>query len=49
MGLNRPVNVLNHYSSVTEIVNITAITAVMARRADQPEVSAPNRAESVVR
>ena len=36
MGLNRPVNVLNHYSSVSEIVNITAITATMSLRADQP-------------
>ncbi len=49
MGLNRPVNVLNHYSSVTEIVNIAAITAVMARRADPSGVSAQNRSESVVR
>jgi malate dehydrogenase (oxaloacetate-decarboxylating)(NADP+) len=49
MGLKRPVNVLNHYSSVSEIVNITAITAVMARRADQPVVSAQTRAEAVVR
>jgi malate dehydrogenase (oxaloacetate-decarboxylating)(NADP+) len=30
MGLKRPVNVLNHYSSVKEIANITAITTVMA-------------------
>ncbi len=30
MGLNRPVNVLNYYSSVTEIVNITALTAATA-------------------
>jgi malate dehydrogenase (oxaloacetate-decarboxylating)(NADP+) len=30
MGLNRPVNALNYYSSVQEIVNITAVTAVMA-------------------
>ncbi len=28
MGMRKPVNVLNHYSSVSEIVNITAITAV---------------------
>ncbi len=42
MGLNRPVNVLNHYSAVGAIVNITAITAAMARRADQPvPLSAP--------
>ncbi len=30
MGLQKPVNVLNHYSSTGEIVNIAAITAVMA-------------------
>jgi malate dehydrogenase (oxaloacetate-decarboxylating)(NADP+) len=30
MGLVKPVNVLNYYSTVAEIVNITAITAVMA-------------------
>ncbi|CAN5755657.1 NADP-dependent malic enzyme [soil metagenome] len=30
MGLNRPVNALNYYSSVQEIVNIAAITAIMA-------------------
>jgi malate dehydrogenase (oxaloacetate-decarboxylating)(NADP+) len=30
MGMKKPVNVLNHYSSVSEIVNITAITAVAA-------------------
>jgi len=30
VGLRRPVNVLNHYSSVSEIANITAITTVMA-------------------
>src|SRR5690606_42131787 len=30
MGLNRPVNVLNYYSSVNEIVNITALTAATA-------------------
>jgi malate dehydrogenase (oxaloacetate-decarboxylating)(NADP+) len=29
-GLRKPVNVLNHYSSVTEIANITAITTVLA-------------------
>jgi malate dehydrogenase (oxaloacetate-decarboxylating)(NADP+) len=32
MGLKKPVNVLNHYSTVQEVVNITAITAVMADR-----------------
>jgi malate dehydrogenase (oxaloacetate-decarboxylating)(NADP+) len=30
MGLAKPVNVLNYYTTVAEIVNITAITAVMA-------------------
>ncbi|HSJ07189.1 MAG TPA: NADP-dependent malic enzyme [Longimicrobiales bacterium] len=30
MGLNKPVNALNYYSSVQEIVNIATITAIMA-------------------
>jgi malate dehydrogenase (oxaloacetate-decarboxylating)(NADP+) len=30
VGLRKPVNVLNHYSSVSEIANITAITTMMA-------------------
>jgi malate dehydrogenase (oxaloacetate-decarboxylating)(NADP+) len=30
MGLNKPVNALNYFSSVQEIVNITTITAIMA-------------------
>jgi malate dehydrogenase (oxaloacetate-decarboxylating)(NADP+) len=30
VGLRKPVNVLNHYSSVSEIVNIAAITTIMA-------------------
>jgi malate dehydrogenase (oxaloacetate-decarboxylating)(NADP+) len=30
MGLRKPVNVLNYYTTVSEIVNIAAITAVMA-------------------
>ena len=30
MGLRKPVNVLNYYSTVAEIVNITAITSVLA-------------------
>jgi malate dehydrogenase (oxaloacetate-decarboxylating)(NADP+) len=42
MGLNRPVNVLNHYSTVSEIVNITAITAVLAGT-DQPGAPAEDR------
>ena len=31
-GLAKPANVLNHYSSVDEIVNIAAITVIQARR-----------------
>ncbi len=31
-GLKQPANVLNHHSSVEEIVNITAITVLQARR-----------------
>ena len=30
MGMRKPVNVLNHFSTVTEIVNIAAITTVLA-------------------
>src|SRR5690606_20980328 len=30
MGLNKPVNALNYYSSVQEIVNIATITGIMA-------------------
>jgi malate dehydrogenase (oxaloacetate-decarboxylating)(NADP+) len=30
MGLNKPVNALNYFSTVQEIVNITTITAIMA-------------------
>ncbi len=30
MGLKKPVNVLNHYSSVSEITSITAITTILA-------------------
>jgi malate dehydrogenase (oxaloacetate-decarboxylating)(NADP+) len=33
VGLDKPINVLNHYSSVDEIVNIAAITVIQARRA----------------
>jgi len=32
LGLRQPANVLNHHSSVEEIVNITAITVLQARR-----------------
>jgi malate dehydrogenase (oxaloacetate-decarboxylating)(NADP+) len=28
MGMQKPVNILNYYSTVTDIVNLTAITAV---------------------
>jgi malate dehydrogenase (oxaloacetate-decarboxylating)(NADP+) len=34
MGLNRPVNALNYYSSVQEIVNSATITAIMATMLD---------------
>jgi malate dehydrogenase (oxaloacetate-decarboxylating)(NADP+) len=33
VGLDKPINVLNHYSSVDEIVNIAAITVIQARGA----------------
>jgi phosphate acetyltransferase len=33
LGLSKPANVLNHYSTVEEIVNIAAITVIQARRA----------------
>ena len=32
LGLAKPANVLNHYSTVDEIVNIAAITVIQARR-----------------
>jgi malate dehydrogenase (oxaloacetate-decarboxylating)(NADP+) len=35
MGLNKPVNALNYYSSVQEIVNITTITSIMAGQQQQ--------------
>jgi phosphotransacetylase len=35
MGLSKPVNVLNYHTTVAEIVNITAITAVMANDVQQ--------------
>src|SRR6185503_15558506 len=31
VGLDKPINVLNHFSSVDEIVNIAAITGIQAR------------------
>jgi malate dehydrogenase (oxaloacetate-decarboxylating)(NADP+) len=37
MGLRRPVNVLNHWSSVSEIVNMAALTAVAARAGARPK------------
>jgi malate dehydrogenase (oxaloacetate-decarboxylating)(NADP+) len=43
MGLRRPVSVLNHHSSVQEIVNITALTAVAADRAVPGATPAPAR------
>lgn len=36
MGLRSPVNVLNHYSSVSEIANMAAITAVLAEERRTP-------------
>jgi malate dehydrogenase (oxaloacetate-decarboxylating)(NADP+) len=35
MGMRRPVNVLNHWSSVSEIVNIAAITSLQAGVGDE--------------
>jgi malate dehydrogenase (oxaloacetate-decarboxylating)(NADP+) len=32
VGLGKPANVMNHYSSVEEIVNVTAITVIQSRR-----------------
>ena len=40
VGLGKPINVLNHFSSVDEIVNIAAITVIQARRARKR--SSPN-------
>jgi malate dehydrogenase (oxaloacetate-decarboxylating)(NADP+) len=45
MGLSQPVNALNYYSSVSEIVNMVTITAMMcdvapARETARPEVAA---------
>jgi len=34
MGMDKPVNVLNYHSSVTDIVNLTAITAMSCRGRD---------------
>ncbi len=46
MGLKQPVSVLNHYSSVQEIVNIAALTSVAADRATRSSGGAPARAPS---
>jgi phosphotransacetylase len=35
MGMRRPVNVVNHWSSVNEIVNIAALTSLAAGRAGE--------------
>jgi malate dehydrogenase (oxaloacetate-decarboxylating)(NADP+) len=54
MGMRRPVNVLAHGTTVTDIVNLTAITAVAAEshgalvpggRAREPELVGPGRAK----
>jgi malate dehydrogenase (oxaloacetate-decarboxylating)(NADP+) len=43
MGMRRPVNVVNHWSSVSEIVNIAALTSLQAGRAG--EKAAPGAAK----
>jgi malate dehydrogenase (oxaloacetate-decarboxylating)(NADP+) len=43
VGLDRPVNVLNHYSSVDEIVHIAAITVIQARRSARSRASSNGR------
>ena len=48
IGLEKPINVLNHYSSVDEIVNIAAITAIQASRG-KPKRQAGGGAKKVVR
>jgi malate dehydrogenase (oxaloacetate-decarboxylating)(NADP+) len=54
IGLDRPVNVLNHYSSVDEIVHIAAITVIQARVAARKRAgtggkkAAPRRSRSKV-
>jgi len=50
MGLRRPVNVLNHYSSVNEIVNMAALTSVAAGTAgEKPAPGAARRLRSPAR
>ncbi len=47
LGLAKPANVLNHYSTVDEIVNIAAITVIQARRlaaAQKSAAAAPAKA-----
>jgi malate dehydrogenase (oxaloacetate-decarboxylating)(NADP+) len=45
MGLRRPVNVLAHATSATEIVNVAAITAVAVERAHEAPAAAPQAAK----
>jgi malate dehydrogenase (oxaloacetate-decarboxylating)(NADP+) len=49
MGLNKPVNALNYYSSVQEIVNSATITAVMAGDTRQPRGDRWGTAATAVR
>jgi malate dehydrogenase (oxaloacetate-decarboxylating)(NADP+) len=44
MGMRRPVNVVNHWSSVSEIVNIAAITSLQAGDPRAPEAAGAARA-----
>jgi phosphotransacetylase len=41
MGLSQPVNALNYYSSVSEIVNMVTITAMMCDAAPAREMARP--------
>jgi phosphotransacetylase len=43
LGLDKPINVLNHFSSVDEIVNIAAITVIQSRRGRAAAAAASGR------
>jgi malate dehydrogenase (oxaloacetate-decarboxylating)(NADP+) len=45
MGLNKPVNALNYYSSVKEIVDMVTITAMLCDRPPAPDASAVEASE----
>ena len=50
MGMRRPVNVINHFSSVQEIVNIAAITSLQAgRMGERPPAGAVKRLKAAAR